>query len=466
MQSTLIIPRRPSNQASITAAWRRLGLYERLLALLLLGYFVGERGFAELHIPGTPLYIGEIILIAGLARILLTPRDDFYFPIPALYCFFGLIALAIFSMCRHVWQDWVSSARDAATAYYMLFAIIACTRDGRWIIIFLSRLFGHLGPLFLAFIAVQACFPPVFDRITPFPDHHFALLKVVGNIWPLHAMIIGFLGCISHDSDEFSLPPVVIILLTAPIALTLLSQSRGATLGGLAALAVFLTIAQNRRMWEWSIAAVLITVLLGILTISLDLTGGDMINTGQVATKFVAIVDPENPNFKQGSADFRLKWWADIIDLNMSRFDLAVFGQGFGANAGSVGGRFDYAPLVRAAHNGWVNVFWWLGLSGLIFYAGFFILVLQRMIVLMRRRNRLAYPEARKWCAPIFAVAIGAAVGASFDNTLSNPVICIPLFTLWGSAIAAARSAAITQPTAPLRRVPRNPICQSLATSN
>ena len=444
------------NLPTIAAAWQRLGFYERLLTLLLLGYFVGERGFAELHLPGTPLYIGEIVLLAGIVRLLLLSRADLWLGVPPLYCLAGLILLSIFSMRRHVWQDWVSSARDAATTYYMLFTVIACTRNGRWIIIFLCRLFSRFGPLFLAVIAIQAGFPDFFTNLTPFPDHQHGILRIFSNLWPLHAMIIAMLGCAGHHSDDSTLPPAALILLIGAIALVLLTQCRGATLGGVAALIVFLTLLRSKRRWEWSLAAIAVILLLGIVATSIlpgnstDPDVQDLISAHQVTSKFVSIVANENADFKPNAVHFRTRWWIDIVDLNLSRFDLAVFGQGFGANAGAVGGRFDYAPLVRAAHNSWVNIFWWLGLSGFFLYLLFFAFILRHFYTFIRTRN----PLALSYCAPLFAATIGGMIGSSFDHTFSNPVSCIPLFTLVGSALAAAHHA-VSLPPHPLPHPPR-----------
>src|SRR5438034_11699429 len=44
---------------------RLLVLYGRLLGLLLAGYLVFDKAFAYIHLPGTPLYVGELVLFTG-----------------------------------------------------------------------------------------------------------------------------------------------------------------------------------------------------------------------------------------------------------------------------------------------------------------------------------------------------------------------------------------------------------------
>ncbi|HEU5392204.1 MAG TPA: hypothetical protein VFV73_40575, partial [Streptosporangiaceae bacterium] len=44
---------------------RLLALYGRLLGPLLAGYLMFDKAFAYIHLPGTPLYVGEFVLLTG-----------------------------------------------------------------------------------------------------------------------------------------------------------------------------------------------------------------------------------------------------------------------------------------------------------------------------------------------------------------------------------------------------------------
>jgi hypothetical protein len=38
------------------------------------GYLLFDRAFAWIHIPGTPIFVGEVALAAGLVVIIRTPQ--------------------------------------------------------------------------------------------------------------------------------------------------------------------------------------------------------------------------------------------------------------------------------------------------------------------------------------------------------------------------------------------------------
>ena len=52
------------------ASGRLLVLYGRLLGPLLGGYLLLDKAFAYIHLPGTPLYVGEMVLIVGALGVL------------------------------------------------------------------------------------------------------------------------------------------------------------------------------------------------------------------------------------------------------------------------------------------------------------------------------------------------------------------------------------------------------------
>ncbi|MGD9934688.1 MAG: hypothetical protein AB7T37_13370, partial [Dehalococcoidia bacterium] len=47
-----------------------LVVYGWLIGPLLAGYLLFDKAFAYLHIPGTPLYIGEVVLGIGVLAVL------------------------------------------------------------------------------------------------------------------------------------------------------------------------------------------------------------------------------------------------------------------------------------------------------------------------------------------------------------------------------------------------------------
>ena len=98
----------------------------RTLAFLLAGYLFFDRAFAWIHVPGTPLFIGELVMVVGL-YVAFRSREALRFvrlspPMQLLVVFmaFGALLTAI-GLQEHDFQD---AIRDAAIWYYGLFAII------------------------------------------------------------------------------------------------------------------------------------------------------------------------------------------------------------------------------------------------------------------------------------------------------------------------------------------------------
>ena len=123
---------------------RPLVLYGRLLGPLLAGYLLFDKAFAYLHLPGTPLYVGEMVLLIGGLGVLAATgylrvaiRDE---PILALLAAFFVWGL-ILGSCPGLHAYGILAVRDFALVYYCLFAfftVAALARSpdllDRWIV--------------------------------------------------------------------------------------------------------------------------------------------------------------------------------------------------------------------------------------------------------------------------------------------------------------------------------------------
>ena len=100
--------------------------YGRLLGPLLAGYLLFDRAFAYLHVPGIPIYVGEMVLAVGLLAALVGTgyfripiRDEPILSLLAAFVLWGLIrfipGLTAYGM---------DAVRDAALWYYCLFAFL------------------------------------------------------------------------------------------------------------------------------------------------------------------------------------------------------------------------------------------------------------------------------------------------------------------------------------------------------
>ena len=106
------------------ASGRLLVLYGRLLGPLLGGYLLLDKAFAYIHLPGTPVYVGEMVLAVGGLGVLaatgylrIPVRDE---PILVLLAAFFLWGFIRFLPGLHTYG--IGAVRDFALCYYCFFA--------------------------------------------------------------------------------------------------------------------------------------------------------------------------------------------------------------------------------------------------------------------------------------------------------------------------------------------------------
>jgi len=129
------------------AQGRLLVRYGWLLGYLLAGYLLFDKAFAYIHLPGTPLYVGEMVLVVGGVGVLAATgylRAAVSEPVLAL-----LAALFLWGLIRFLpglRAYGIDAVRDFALVYYSLFAFFTAAALARSPGI-LERLIGRLGRL-------------------------------------------------------------------------------------------------------------------------------------------------------------------------------------------------------------------------------------------------------------------------------------------------------------------------------
>ena len=129
--SSSLLSREPSTYILVDEADRTrdtsghmLVLYGKWLGPLLGGYLLLDKAFAYIHLPGTPAYVGEMVLVVGALGVLsatgylrIPVRDE---PILALLAAFFLWGFIRFLPGFRAYE--VTAVRDFALCYYCLFA--------------------------------------------------------------------------------------------------------------------------------------------------------------------------------------------------------------------------------------------------------------------------------------------------------------------------------------------------------
>lgn len=234
------------------APGRLLGLYSRLLGPLIAGYLLFDKAFAYLHLPGTPLYVGEMVLAIGIlgalsaSRYFRAPiRDEPILTLLILFMLWGLIRFL-----PNVSTYGLDAVRDSALWYYCFFALLTCaalarspnlpkhwvgqlTRLTPWLVLWL--------PVGLVLQSLAPDGPYVPFTTVPVFTHKpgnaaLAALLVLGCMW---------LFLESRSAASRSLWSIMALVVLATAA----TQNRGGLLG--AAVGAMVVLASSRSDYGW-----------------------------------------------------------------------------------------------------------------------------------------------------------------------------------------------------------------------
>src|SRR5437667_1011352 len=110
----------------IDVARHRLGdRFLLVLALALLGYALGGRGFAYAGIP--PIFVGEAVLIFGLIAFALTRGWPSVMRLPQVVALLPLVVWGIVRLIPGIGQWGIVALRDAVIWGYAAFALVLAT---------------------------------------------------------------------------------------------------------------------------------------------------------------------------------------------------------------------------------------------------------------------------------------------------------------------------------------------------
>jgi hypothetical protein len=398
-----------------------------LLAIVLVGYIVGNRGFAQLQPSATvPLLPAEATLLVAVPTLLvrmffkksLGVRRDFLNYAIVVWVLLGAIRLPL-DMNRYG----VIALRDFATVYYAAFFFIA------------QALGTHPAServltkgLTIAFVALI----PVVVSILIAPDFlvdHFTWrgVPIIFHKSDLIAtsLAAGFFWLWTQWTKSHR--RTWLLLAAASLLLISLMQSPRAGMFAAALVTALWVAAGNWRIAAFQLGAISAAAVIALLVLSLS--GGE-ITTSVPYSMYehaVSIFDPAGTGTYinnesgdlGGNNQFRLIWWRDVVEDTASQSPL--LGLGFGADLST---RFlaDYDLLgdetfaARSPHSmlatvigrmGFVGFAAWMSVSG-----GMFMLIWK----LLKRGDPdgmgLASITAAVWTSACFGVVLEGPMGA------------------------------------------------------
>jgi hypothetical protein len=411
--------------------------------IVLAGYLIGNRGFAQLSIPNLPLLPGELTLGLGLfmavwdgARAKYIPvRRDAMNGLLLIWLAFGAMRFGI-----DVRAHGMIALRDFAIVYYALFFFLAQgwwqdPGKRRWIERCLTTGFALGAPVFLAFAQWPDFFvnhlsvrgvPLIFVK----SDVQAGLL-VAGTYWFLHRYLasrrIGWLLLAATNLIGVALANsrAALVALGATLLWILVCRvwQLLRPLAGLFTAGVLLLLAApvlTQSPWKESLAYRFYETTASIA----DYRGARTYARTDLSDK------PDNNLF-------RLTWWRAVAEETWT--EGRWLGLGFGYDLSDQFTRIYYAEgseefSARSPHNYLLTIFGRSGLVGL----GMFLLFLAATAVQTWRTGRQAAREEAPNVRFTLLIGVwGILISACFGVVLEGPMGASIFWTLLGLASAA-----------------------------
>jgi O-antigen ligase len=418
-------------------------LYGRLLGPLLAGYLLFDRAFAYLHLPGTPLYVGEMVLVVGILGALtatgylrIAVRNE---PVLTLLAVFFLWGLIRFLPGLHAYG--INAVRDFALVYYCLFAFFTAAALARSPDI-LERLLTQLGrfvPWLLIWLPIGVTLAARHAPNVPFTtvsvlshktgNAAIAALIALGSMWLFPN------GRSARSRTVWSIMALVVIALSG-------TQNRGGLLGAVAGAVVGLAFYQNRLRL---IARVVVLMALGLslatlLSVHTPSAGGQgrAFSASQLFANVGSLGGGQESGNLGGTVNGREQLWSQVLHKQTSD-GLLIHGYGFGPNlaylAGGLAAEGDPADPLRSPHNSHLDVLARMGLVGFSLWIALWLGWYWRLV---RRCRRLAERglQARRHVAVLcLMVTTAILVSSFFDPQLEGAQVAALLWTAFGVGV-------------------------------
>lgn len=427
------------------------------LLLLLGGYMFFGRPFAYIHVPGIPVYIGEIVLGIGLYQALGTLSGTRWLLVrsPILRTFGLLLALTLVRLAVDLPVYGLDAVRDSALLYYALNAMLVATiiRRDRTVIDFWFSWYDRVLPFYLCYAPLSVVLQRSFAGSAPVvPDSATSILDVkAGDVATFCALAIAYLWLRPAPQGSFLARHSTALTTVGFVGILVAgTQNRGGLLTATLVLGIALCLSARRTSIVFKGALALAAVLVLALALDLRVSLGSArreLSVAQLGDNLASVMNPGAPEAQDedalaGTVQWRTDFWADILEENAFG-ERAITGVGFGVNLAE---RYDLAArsgeqALRNAHNSHLSVLARLGLPGIALW----LLAWAALAVEWTKAyRRLGASANHAWLLLWVGAALpGLLFNAIFDPTLEGPQIAFWLWALVGIASQAVRVPAI-----------------------
>lgn len=420
----------------------RTGLnWAKIAAILAIGYLCFGRSFAYLGLPWFSIYIGEITLAAFLLfgpktnqgrwlqiaqRARQLKRLEWLLILLLLYGGFEAVRGFLAGHSAFV------AARDAAFNYYPLYlfaGIWAGLADRNLLRKMVRALAWCNGCYGVAYVLLLNRFPWTMPGTSAAASTVLLFGQPTGSA-------IALLGLIAFESR----PRRVWHLLALNTFVLLAVQVRAEWLGFAVGLALFAVL--TKRAKYLGVGAGLLILLLGVMYLAkVNLpspqTRGGRISVDYLIARAVApvnrdLADRMAPSKAvrgfEGTAHWRLVWWASIWNAVHANSARALFGFGYGFPIGDLNPLIPSGQFIQTPHS---DFFYALGFSGWVGVILFVLVQAEVGRLLFRSYSRTGQPFGLAFWSMILAASF-------FGEIFEGPYGAIPFYLLVGMALAPA----------------------------
>lgn len=430
--------------AATLVAVMGLPLDVAVLGVLLIGYIMGNRGFAQLLLfPGLPLLPGEAALAlcgawaciaAALTKRLPIERDLLNLAIAA---WMAITSIRIIPDLR---DYGLVALRDYATIYYAFFFFIAQAQ---------VRAPGHRRFLGRCLVVGTILAIPLSELFRRFPEFFVTQLTVRGVplIYFKGDLVATFMaiGAIfSHRRWQRTRGPAWMILALLGMVAVLLSENRASLLGLIVATA-WLALRGHWGLLRTQVAAgfCALLIVLGAMIVGAMTTRENFLT--QIVERAISITDFNRQRAystaelesKGDNNQFRLVWWRTVIDETIDQDPW--FGLGFGHDLAAGFLRVYYPDnedefSTRSPHSILVTMF---GRTGAVGTVAFLFIV---FAIAQRTHRALRNHDIRDEGVSYWMAAWVILVSACFGVVLEGPMGAVVFWTVLGMANGLAHA--------------------------
>jgi O-antigen ligase len=426
---------------------RLLTLFGWLVGPLLAGYFLFDKAFAYMRLPGTPLYVGEMVLFVGALGCLaatgylrVAVRDD---PALALLAAFFLWGLIRFLPGLRVYH--INAVRDFALVYYCLFAFFIAAALARSpeilerLIVQLSRLVPWLLlwlPIAVILGRTVSTGPNVPFSATPLATHKpgdaaIAALVALGALWLFPA------GRSARSRGLWSIVALIVFALVA-------TQNRGGLISAVAGIAVGLAFFRDRRRLIVRAAAATALLIGAGTLLSVQIAGsaasqGRAFSASQLFANVESIAGAHVSGNQNGTVQGRTQLWSETIHKQVSQ-DKLVDGYGFGPNlaylVGGVAAEGSTTDPLRSPHNSHLDILARMGLVGMSLWIALWVGWYWRLFTGCRRLAQRGLYTRRRVAVLCLMAVTATLVNSFFDPQLEGAHAAVLLWVAFGIGVA------------------------------